>query len=253
MLLDGAQVSEVVERGPRVGTLGVEPGQLRHDDERHLTLERQRFQPLQHQGQILVLRRSRHARGRRHELQVVDHHEAQRRQRLEPPGDGLEVRRRKGQARERKVAQPHRRAADAGARLVVELGAAQLVHGHPPLDRERALHEPLLVHLPREQGHAGAALRHAQRQPQRERRLAGADVASQHHEVAASQPAPHKAVDRREAGGNRIARHLARTLLIHPLDEGLGRMGGGLGRALREPTTRHHSLLCVYPSIRLPV
>src|ERR1051325_9234798 len=39
MLLDRPQVAEIVERGPRVRTLGVEPGQLRHHDQRHLALE----------------------------------------------------------------------------------------------------------------------------------------------------------------------------------------------------------------------
>src|SRR2546427_8722499 len=48
-LLDRPQMPEIVERGPRVRALGVEPRQLRHDDERHLPLERQRLEALQHE------------------------------------------------------------------------------------------------------------------------------------------------------------------------------------------------------------
>src|SRR2546427_6057534 len=69
---------EIVERGPRVRALGVEPRQLRHDDERHLPLERQRLEALQHEGQIFVLRRAGHAARRRDELEVVDYHQPER-------------------------------------------------------------------------------------------------------------------------------------------------------------------------------
>src|SRR6266567_229421 len=136
VLLDRPQVAEVVERGPRVRTLGVEPGQLRHHDERHLALERQCLEPLQ---------------------------------------------------------------------------------------------------------------------PQRQCRLAGADVAAQHHEVAPTQAPPQQAIDGRETRGDGVARHVARALLIHPLDEGLGGRGRA-GEALRKAAAGH--ALSAAPRLRpsaLPV
>src|SRR6266496_4712763 len=119
VLLDGAQVPEVVERGPRVRALGVEPRQLRHHDERHPALERQRLEALQHQGQIFVLRRARHAARRGHELEVVHHDEPELSQGVEPLRSTLEVRGGQWQDREREVTQRHGRPSDAGAGLIV--------------------------------------------------------------------------------------------------------------------------------------
>src|SRR5438552_3054312 len=49
VLFHGAEVAEVVQRGARVRALGVEVGELRRDEQRHLALERQRLELPQHQ------------------------------------------------------------------------------------------------------------------------------------------------------------------------------------------------------------
>src|SRR3989441_5145619 len=245
VLLDGAEVPEVVERGPRVRAFGVEPRQLRHHDEGHPALERQRLEALQHQSQVFVLRRARHAPRRWDELQVVDHDEAELSQRIEPFRRRLEVRGRERQHAEREIAQPHGRAPNAGARLIVELGAAQLVHRRAAFDREGAFHQALLVHLAGKERYARPLLRRAQRQPQRERGLASPDVAAQDHQVAASQAPTQDAVDRGEPGGHRVPRDLARALLVHAVDHGLER------RTLGKAAGGHDRLLCVYASVRL--
>src|SRR3989454_2134277 len=103
----------------------VEARQLRHDDEGHPALECQRLEALQHQGQVLVLRRACHAPRRRDELEVIHHYEPELPQRIEPLGRRLEVSGRERQGGEGEVAQPHRGPADAGARLIVELRAPQ--------------------------------------------------------------------------------------------------------------------------------
>src|SRR2546429_4460925 len=226
---------EIVERGPRVRALGVEPRQLRHDDERHLPLERQRLEALQHEGRIFVLRRAGHAARRRDELEVVDSHQPELPQWVEALRRRLEVRGRERQDREGEVAQPHGGSADAGARLIIELGAAQLVHGRASFDREGALHQALLVHLSGEEGHAGPLLRRAQRQSEGERGLARPDVAAQHHEVATSQAPTQNPVDRGEPGRDGVARDVTRALLIHALDHGLERRT--LGKAAGGPTS----------------
>src|SRR5437899_5223887 len=245
MLLDRAQMPEIVERGPRVRALGVEPRQLRHDDERHLPLERQRLEALQHEGQIFVLRRAGHAARRRDELEVVDYHQPELPQWVEALRRRLEVRGRERQDREGEVAQPHGGSADAGARLIIELGAAQLVHGRASFDREGALHQALLVHLSGEEGHAGPLLRRAQRQSEGERGLARPDVAAQHHEVATSQAPTQDPVDRGEPGRDGVARDVTRALLIHALDHGLER------RTLGKAAGRHERLSCASVSVRL--
>src|SRR6266513_2013474 len=172
---------------------------------------------------IFVLRRAGHAARRRDELEVVDYHQPELPQWVEALRRSLEVRGRERQDREGEVAQPHGGSPDADARLIIELGAAQLVHGRASFDREGALHQALLVHLSGEEGHAGPLLRRAQGQSEGERGLARPDVAAQHHEVATSQAPTQDPVDRGEPGRDGVARDVTRAPLIHALDHGLER------------------------------
>ncbi len=103
--------------------------------------------------------------------------------------------------------------------MVVQLGAAQLIDGHFAFDGERALHEALLIHLTRQERHAERLLRDAERDAQRERRLAAADVAAQQDQVAPPHPAAEHLVERAEAGGDGVAGDLAGTLRVDTLDE----------------------------------
>src|SRR5213595_595333 len=154
---------------------------------------------------------------------VVDDHQPELPQWVAALRRRLEVRGRERQDREGEVAQPHGGSPDAGARLIIELGAAQLVHGRASFDREGALHQALFVHLSGEEGHAGPLLRRAQRQSEGERGLARPDVAAQHHEVATSQAPTQDPVDRGEPGRDGVARDVTGALLIHALDHGLER------------------------------
>jgi len=139
--------------------------------------------------------------------------------------------------------------------LIGQLGRAQLVHGDSTLDRERPLHQALLVHLAGEERHAEptSLLRDAERDPEGERRLARADVASQHDQVPPAQPAAQQAVDRREAGRDRVARDLAGALLIHPCDQRLRRGGEVAFQSTWWHRYPSFDCLPVYPSGRLPV
>jgi len=91
----------------------------------------------------------------------------------------------------------------------------------------RAMATPLLGYLDPEfiviMDETQALLRHAQRHAERQRRLAGADVAAQHDQVAAAQAAAQDLVHRPETGGHGVARDLAGALRVDALHQGLER------------------------------
>ena len=240
MLLDGAEVAEVVEGGARVCPLGGEAGQLRHYEQRHLTLQRQSLAAPQHQREVLVLARTHHAGRCGNELQVIEDDEAELAQRVETLRHGFEVLGGERQHRERQPAQPHRRGADAGAGLVAQhpCPAAQLVHGDAALDGERALHEPLLVHLPRQIRDADALLRHTQREAEGKGGLPRAHVPAERDQVAPPEAPSQELVERGEARGNGVSRDLPRSLVVHALDDRLQR-----GPLLEPP--RAHAYKCM--------
>ena len=171
----------------------------------------------QHQGRVFVLCRP--CLRRRDELQVVHHDESDLAQRIEPLEHRLKVLAGKRQQRERESPEPHGRSAHTGTRLIGELGGTQLVHRDLPLDRQRALHQPLFIHLAGEIRHAHGLLRHPQGDPERERRLPAADVAAHQDQVAAPESAAEQFVERPEAGGHGVARDFTGLLGIHALDQ----------------------------------
>ena len=68
VLLDRAQVTEVVEIGSRVRARGVEARQLRDDQQRNLPLQGERLEAAQHQRDVLVLDLGRAPCRRGHQL-----------------------------------------------------------------------------------------------------------------------------------------------------------------------------------------
>ena len=125
------------------------------------------------------------------------------------------------------VPQPHGRRADGRARLVGQRPAPDVVEPGARLDGEGALPHPLFFHLPGEEGGALAALGDPERDRQGERRLADADVAAQHDEVALPEAPAEDPVHAREAGGHGVAARRAAELGVHALDD----VGDGIGAA----------------------
>src|SRR6058998_3630487 len=83
------------------------------------------------EGEVLILGRARGAGRGRDQLEVVHHDEAELAERVEARRERLEVRGSERENRERQPAQPHGGPAHPGARLVAQLGGAQLVHRDP--------------------------------------------------------------------------------------------------------------------------